>query len=413
MSAYTLDCPPDDCGTCGALPSGFVRLRYFYGKRLNVSDFVDEQRYHAGKLRFHNQHLHGAGVLCGLRSGLFAPGETVLRVTKGAALDSCGREIIVGYDQCIDVAAWYANYRAAQLAVDPAWTPVLDGDLLRLCVTIRFRECTSGLEPAPRDPCACDATGSDYGRVREEFELQLQLHDDALTHAPPPLAPPRAKLDPIAGGALGGGDLAAKVRDLLLVGCPVPTDDGWLVLACFGAKLDPTRAKVIEIDDLEAEATMLYSSALIEDLLLRDVGANLEAGSLAASGPEVQALAFTPGGANDQLVIGLTSAVGGPTATGATYELRRLDPATGWQAPGTAPTATYVASPPGLAVTLPAGFFAADQLYRLAIISAEATPIVDDQLRPLRPLRPSFHFKIVNDGGALALRPAPYAEVTP
>ena len=112
-------------------------------------------------------------------------------------------------------------------------------------------------------------------------------------------------------------------------------------------------------------------------------------------------------------MIGLTSAVVGPTATGATYELRRLDPATGWQAPGTAPTATYVASPPGLAVTLPAGFFAADQLYRLAIISAEATPIVDDQLRPLRPLRPSFHFKIVNDGGALALRPAPYAEVTP
>ena len=34
MTAYTHDCPPNDCGPCGTLPPGFVRLRYFYGKRL-------------------------------------------------------------------------------------------------------------------------------------------------------------------------------------------------------------------------------------------------------------------------------------------------------------------------------------------------------------------------------------------
>ncbi|MEO8550347.1 MAG: hypothetical protein ABI678_10245 [Kofleriaceae bacterium] len=390
-----------------------MRLRYFYGKRLNVSDFVDEQRYHSGKMRFHNQHLHGAGVLCGLAVGLYSPGETVIRVTKGAALDSCGREIIVGYDQCVDVAAWYAKYRADQLAHDPAWTPVLDAGLLRLCVVIRFRECTSGPEPAPRDPCACDATGTDYGRVREEFELALQLHDDALAHSPPPLAPARAKLDPAAGGALGGADLAAKVRDLLMVGCPGPDhDDGWLVLSCFGVELDATGAKVVAVDELGAQATMLYSSALLEDLMMRELGATLEAGALASNGPEVAALSFTPG-PNDQLNVGLSGAIVGPTAIAAAFELRRLDPATGWQAPGGAPVVAYVTTPPTLQVSVAAGFFAADQLYRLAIISDEATPIVDDQLRPLKPLRPSFHFKIVDDGGTLALRPAPYAEVAP
>ena len=67
MSAYSSDCASiDPCGPCGTLPAGFVRLRYFFGKRMGVTDFVDEQRYHSGKLRFHNQRLHGAGVLCGL-----------------------------------------------------------------------------------------------------------------------------------------------------------------------------------------------------------------------------------------------------------------------------------------------------------------------------------------------------------
>ena len=68
MSVYNTNCPPIDCGPCGTLPSGFVRLRYFYGKRLGVSDLLAEQRYHAGKMRFHNQRLHGTGVLCGLRA---------------------------------------------------------------------------------------------------------------------------------------------------------------------------------------------------------------------------------------------------------------------------------------------------------------------------------------------------------
>ena len=105
MSAYH-ECPPfDPCGPCGTLPGGFVRLRFFYGKRMGVADFVDEQRYHAGKMRFHNQRLHGAGLLCGLAVARMSPTELFLRVGKGAAIDTCGREIVVGHDQCIDLDA--------------------------------------------------------------------------------------------------------------------------------------------------------------------------------------------------------------------------------------------------------------------------------------------------------------------
>src|SRR5207237_10600557 len=97
MSSYTMDCPPfDPCGACGTLPSGFVRLRYFFGKRMGVADFLDEQRYHTGKMRFHNQRLHGAGVLCGPGVARQATTDLILRVGKAAASTASGREIVVG-----------------------------------------------------------------------------------------------------------------------------------------------------------------------------------------------------------------------------------------------------------------------------------------------------------------------------
>ena len=99
MSLTEHTCTDPDVDPADPIPPGFIRLRYFFGKRLAVADFVDEQRYHAGKLRFHNQHAHGAGVLCGLRPSLFPEGSTVLRVARGAALDRRGREMVVGCDQ--------------------------------------------------------------------------------------------------------------------------------------------------------------------------------------------------------------------------------------------------------------------------------------------------------------------------
>lgn len=413
MSASPHLCPPDDCRPCGALPSGFTRLRYFYGKRLGVIDFLDEQRYHAGKLRFHNQRLHGAGVMCGLGASLFAPGETVLRIGKGAALDECGREVVVGYDQCIDVAAWYARWRAEQLADDPSWVPPLDGGVLRLCTALRFRECPSSPEPAPRDPCACDATGSDYGRVREEFELKLLAHGDAQVHIPPALSPPRPGLDRALARAVGGADLTARLRGLLITGCAELEPDSWLVLACFDATLDAGLEKVVSITAPAAAATMLYSTALLEELLARELGATLEAGAWAAGAPEIAGLAFTPGVTADRVEVALTGPLVEATALAATYELRALDPSTGWSAPTGVTTVAYVAAPPALHIAIDPGFFVDKGLYRLTITAPIGEPIVDASLRPLRPLRPSFHFQIRDIAGALTLAPAPYAAEAP
>ena len=133
------------CGTidCCAMPPEFVRVRYYFGQRLGVMELNDEAAYHAGKQAFHNARLHGAGVLCGLRAERFVfpagtTATTVLRVTKGAALDWCGREIVVGADQCIDLAAWFAANRARPEL--KGWTA---GTQQNLNVVLCYRECPS------------------------------------------------------------------------------------------------------------------------------------------------------------------------------------------------------------------------------------------------------------------------------
>ena len=113
-TGYETDNECTKINDCSCAPFEFVRPRFYYGQRLGALDFSDWLWYHAGKQRFHNLHAHGVGVLCGLLTQRYEiPQEdttTVLKVTKGAALDSCGREVIVSVDQCIDVGAWYLQH---------------------------------------------------------------------------------------------------------------------------------------------------------------------------------------------------------------------------------------------------------------------------------------------------------------
>src|SRR5262249_18297732 len=167
----------DEAARC-ATPPEFVRLRYFFGQRLGVVDLTDEQAYVVGKQRFHNLRAHGAGVLCGLRAERFlfpagVPPSTptrVLLVRKGAALDGCGREIVVGWDQCIDVGAWFAKHLATSDDLQHWFDP---GAEHALWLAVCYRDCPSDPQPAPRDPCGCDPGGCELGRVREGFELKL------------------------------------------------------------------------------------------------------------------------------------------------------------------------------------------------------------------------------------------------
>jgi hypothetical protein len=425
MSAYTSDCPPlDACGPCGTLPAGFVRLRYFFGKRMGVADFVDEQRYHASKQRFHNQRLHGAGVLCGLAVVRQDATDVILRVGKGAAVDACGREIVVGYDQCIELGAWFQRALEERRDTDATWpASALDpAGGLPLVVALRYRDCAAAPEPAPRDTCSCDAAGCDFGRVREEFELALFTADEPEVAASAlPLTPPRAELEHVVGRALGGGTLARGLASAASEACPEPAADGWLVLASFTATLTTsgTELELTGLGAVEHRASLLAQSALLQDLLVRELGAHLEAGAL-NDGPEAIAMSIETEpapGTEHRLHIDLSGSLVGETVPKGAFTLSRLVPtgaAAGWTAIECATkyepaTAT---APPRLTVHVDKAKLVKDGLYRLALDPKEvpmSMPIVDDRMRPFRPLRGVFQFALGQQGTALTLVAPPYA----
>ena len=337
---------------CCAVPVEFVRLRYYFGQRLGVVDFSDEQSYHAGKQRFHNLRLHGLGVLCGLRADRFvfpqgappATPTTVLRVTRGAALDGCGREIVVGGDQCIDVAAWFlanrakpgvAAWLAPPLAAPPAPSqppptqpppgvaptgaptgthqpppaqpppapPYVATPERRLWIAIRYRDCPSDPGPAPRDPCGCDIGGCEYGRIREGFELALLTERDR--ECARDTFPPRARLahllDAASLGDVQDGDAVRfrrAVNRLLAEGCRDASADGWLCLASFLVRLgaDANGAPiVIDIsppDNTIPERESLLTTGALQELIGLGLAANGGSSAL-ENGPRLTGIGWT------------------------------------------------------------------------------------------------------------------------
>ena len=413
-------------GTCLGLPAEFVRLRYFFGQRLGVLDLSDEQSYLAGKQRFHNRRGHGAGVLCGLRAErhAFPQGEpptdptTLLRVRRGAALDACGREIVVGWDQCIDVAAWYAQHPLAHPVVAPGGTPPPS---IRLWVALCYRECPSDPAPAPRDPCGCDAGGCEMARIREGFELRLLTDADAQTLVPAPAAPP-AGTHPVPGEQLGGtleDALALALGRISAADCPDPPADPCLLLARFDALISAAGDKVIDIAALAndiPERSSLLSTALLQRALVQVLAAAGDAGEL-GPGPRLGAVTFT-GSGSDAGTLAIAIEIDGE-------DLAR-DPLTGtppllvkvlhykttdgtWEG-APAFTGTYVAGPPRRLELVFAGGLQDGERYRLAIANDPDEPLVDTRMRPLMPPRWCRHFRLIaGTGGTLFLADSLYS----
>lgn len=396
---------------CECAPAEFVRLRYFFGQRLGVVDLADEQSYFAGKQRFHNAHAHGAGVLCGLRAERYSFGQgtagsgatTLLRVRRGAALDACGREIVVGWDQCIDVAAWFAQHPQAGAALGA-------GAALRLWVALCYRECPSDPAPAPRDPCGCDAGGCEFARIREGFQLLLLTDEQAKAIAAKPAAAQRLIGDARSNDA-SALHWARLVAGIGAADCPPAPDDPCLLLANFSATLDATGKKVADItapDNTIEERLTLLPTWLLQQGLLRALQATGDAG-LIATGPGWGALTFVNGGADsgtlaiDVHTEGFALArdpLDAPAQLAVTVS-RFKDDGT-WEA-GAPGTVDYVAGPPArLRLQWTTGLVDGGR-YRVLIEADHAQPPVDTLMRPLAPLSWARHFRLLLAGGVLVL----------
>jgi hypothetical protein len=205
------------------------RLHYATGELLGADDFRDEQTYHRRQLARALLHLHGSGVIAGLRvTPRHRPGqngagdEVELEVGPGLALDHAGRLIEVPRDACIRLRRWY-DFIAAR---GPSSTELDAGDLRAAWradasatggavvadVFLTFHECPRGYTPAfasgPFD--ALDA--SQPSRVRDAYELSLVLRREADADLP-------ASADPwsaIAGATLADRLAAAEQASLAL-----------------------------------------------------------------------------------------------------------------------------------------------------------------------------------------------------
>jgi hypothetical protein len=416
-----------DKSGCG-LPAGFFRLRYFHGKQMRLADYVDEQTYHRGKMRFHNDKLHGAGILCGLTVAKLDDVGTDLRVGRGAALDDCGREIVVGYDQCIDAGDWFRAQKKKPREDEQDHCQPDEDRRVRICVVIRYSECVGSPEPIPASPCTppsdCGCRGgascgcgsapcsdpcgnaAEFGRATEEFELRLMFRDEAKRLTRHDLFPSMADIGTAVADASGGVSLLKALAHPIRGKCPSP-DEGWLMLACFDLVFDTQDDdKILGIDniDIDCASQVLLSTEVIQHLL----------GSLYGEidpdigGPEVSNIEMRHvDGDTYQIMISLTAPIQAASLDEETsLTLRRLT-TTGWSPPAnnvlvarygdTMTDDTPIVGPAiYLNIDNSGGFLADGGKYHL-YAPPESHPIVDADLRHLRPRHMILRFGIEPD----------------
>lgn len=89
---------------CNYTLKSFEKNNYFYGKLMTVRDFQLQSDFHEGQLQMVNRLIHGVGVVCGLEVSNSSSASKItvqtdngptFYLTSGAALDCCGREIVV------------------------------------------------------------------------------------------------------------------------------------------------------------------------------------------------------------------------------------------------------------------------------------------------------------------------------
>ena len=83
------------------------RPNYYRGQLLLEDDFLAEQNYHVNARLRHNMHLHGWGVVKGLRVSR----ETAdsIKVAPGFAVDAMGREILITENQYLTISGFGPN----------------------------------------------------------------------------------------------------------------------------------------------------------------------------------------------------------------------------------------------------------------------------------------------------------------
>jgi DNA-binding beta-propeller fold protein YncE len=150
----------------------FARNNYFTGKLLVERDFTDEQRYYLGKLRRHNQRLHGWGAVCGLvveeHPNPACQTQYVL-IEPGTAVDCCGREIVVQHEEYFDYEQKFLSNWQTQNG--PTSTPDTAEHTIQVCIS--YNECTQENVPSVFDDCGGGGGACRPNRIVDGYSFDV------------------------------------------------------------------------------------------------------------------------------------------------------------------------------------------------------------------------------------------------
>lgn len=158
------------CTECDILQ--LARNNYFTGKLLVERDFTDEQRYNMGKLRRHNQKLHGWGTVCGLKVKQHpnpACRSQYVVVEPGTAIDCCGREILLNCEEYCDFESKFL----AKWQTENPLNPQPDSKPHKLEICVSYKECPTEKVPALFDDCAAGGGACQPNRILESHCLDV------------------------------------------------------------------------------------------------------------------------------------------------------------------------------------------------------------------------------------------------
>jgi len=149
-----------------------ARNNYFTGKLLVERDFTDEQRYFLGKLRRHNQQLHGWGAVCGLKvvehpNPACEPQYVLIK--PGTAVDCCGREIVIQQEEYFDFREKFRTNWQAQNG--PASQPDSAKHTIQICVD--YAECAAENVPAVFDECSQNGAACRPNRIVDGYSFDV------------------------------------------------------------------------------------------------------------------------------------------------------------------------------------------------------------------------------------------------
>jgi hypothetical protein len=190
----------------------FKRNNYFYGKVMDVHQFRMETEYFNAKRWTINKLVFGHGVLCGIDVFPGPDGKSI-ELSKGAAFDKWGREIIVPH-RSRPVPLPHDIVASAHEACGRDERPCIHAVLC-------YRECLGDPMPIHTGDC-CNPDPCAPGTIRERYCLEFRVgcapEVEVCCRLP----------DVVEGDCLNYKALVRWVTDR---GCPKPVNDPCIVIA--------------------------------------------------------------------------------------------------------------------------------------------------------------------------------------